>query len=192
MRFAKDRTVRTVLVLAAITLLASNHTVVAQGTIGLFADNSGTSCNIIDAGPGNFSVFVVLTNHTGTFGCDFRIESEMGVTASVTGESSPFTVLGGTAETGVTIVTAPIGCIAAPAHVYTVDYFGFGDSQTCSKINVVANINSNPPGTNIINCSGIKSAASTESITFNPDGQCNCAVPTEETSWGRIKVLFED
>ncbi len=156
--------------------------------IGLFADTGGNDCNLVDNAPGPFSVHVVLINHGGAAVCEFQVLGSRGFAGT---HLSDTPVLGnpvGDSQNGIFINL--MGCRTAPTHVLTINYNGFGLSSLCSTLEVIENGNALPPTPSITDCVGTRSLAFVKAMIVNPTASCTCAVPVEETTWGRIKSIY--
>lgn len=171
----------------AATLLPPQSTEAQSPRIGLFADPAASTCNVLD-GPGEFQVFVVLTDHDGAGACDFAVTEGPGFTAIFQGDNPQYPVSTGISTSGISIFFQ--ACETAPTHVLTMNYFGLGSSTACTTLLPVPSPIHDPPRLTVTSCLGVPQPAVGDSITVNPDAGCVCTVPVEENTWGRIKSLY--
>ncbi|MEE9268772.1 MAG: hypothetical protein V3V49_00765 [Candidatus Krumholzibacteria bacterium] len=177
------------LLFAACIVVALPVVALAQtGQIGLFADPGGNGCTVTDNSPGPITVYVVLTDHGGAGACDFMVQPGPGFLGSWVSDTWIFATTQGTSDKGISIIFG--SCEPTPTHVLTINYVGAGTSSPCSSIDVVGNTNVTPPSPSITSCVGSKNPVPVRSVVVNPDVTCNCIVPVEETTWGRIKALY--
>jgi hypothetical protein len=169
------------------------------GNIGLFSDPGGTVCNLYDDVTGLVQIYVVLsyipTWIDGAMGARFMVECDDGVNMIYIDEIIPDPFIAeGNSLTGIDM-GSPI-CYPSPHLILTIRYYGQGLSDICSYCRVVAHpvpLNEQyPEAIYIIICDGLPYwfSATGGEIVINPDAGCNCDVPVEETSWGKIKSLY--
>ncbi len=157
------------------------------GSLYLFSDSSFTDSSYVDQAPGKVSVYVV---HRGvTYGhvriVWFMVEASPGITFEWLGESSPMaTLVVGDSQTGIAMDYG--ACLFPdPGLILVIHYWGFGTSDPCSSLRVVA-----PPGTptgeitvGLCVGQGPISAVGKRLLV-------NSSVPVETSTWGRVKSLY--
>ena len=174
--------------LIALTLLCISSLVMAQpGNLGVFADPAGLSCTL---GMTTTLVYVVHFNTAAATACQFALEAPAGLThlATIAGGTN---LLLGNALTGAGVSYGM--CRQGPIYVAMVMYSG-AVTTPCDLISVVADPSANPPGIYMADCSTPNPVAfeiTTSGSAVFSDGSCDCNVPTEDTSWGQIKALYQ-
>ena len=171
------------------------------GNIGLFSDPGGTTCNLYDDIPGLVQIFVVQnyipTWADGAMEARFMVQCDGGVNMTYIDEiiTDPH-ISEGNSLTGIDI--SFYSCHPSPHLILTIRYFGEGLTDPCSYCRVVPhpeekNVQT-PPGIYLVFCFEddlpLWFHATGGEIVVNPDAGCNCDVPVEETSWGKIKSLY--
>ena len=173
-------------------LMASAPTARAQndGAILLFSDPDYTSCSVIDVADQEYTVYIVHVDDSGVIASQFRVRNEAGLT--YVREQILWTVLGNT-QSGMTVLYDN-ECVSGEILVGTVGYAGTGTSSSCSYLSIA------PFGFGVNEVEATTCEPEPEKIIpfpgrlfVNPDPSCPCelVVPVEETSWGRIKALYE-
>jgi hypothetical protein len=80
-------------------------------------------------------------------------------------------------------------CEVGTFQILGINYLSFGGGAVCCEYPVVP-----APSLGIVqavDCADVEvTSGSGASGTINPDGTCPCAVPTEETTWGTVKALY--
>ena len=166
------------------------------GQIIVYSDTSSTTnwpgpCAIF-AGHGEYiEIYVVHDNAHGVKGSSFKLGEMSGLILIYTYESSQFAKTGD-ASTGVTIDYG--GCSSGSFLILSVVY-GIFDAPTCSSLDVLPHQNSATGNVEIINCADNVVAGEWYGVIFNPHDPCDpwCwgIAPVHETSWGRVKALYE-
>lgn len=183
----------------------------AQGyAITIYSDPAGTDCFLIDHAAGLVSIYVFHEIGTpgGALGSEFRLAQGTDVTLIWVGE----TLLDGGIHFGDTRTGVQIGygaCRTGHLHVATVNYFAFGTSAVCGEMAVCSSLLaadvaglSCTDGWQSIGAGGLyvnSDYVSCSCIVARPGAtasapmQSVCALPVgvEETTWGRIKALYE-
>jgi hypothetical protein len=150
----------------------------AGGFISLYADQQGTVCQLTDVPFALTAVYVIHTPHPyGARGCSFRVVPGGGADLTYFSESSPFGMVVGNSQIGVSIAYTdgpdPPTCLHSPVHVLTIYYFGTGNSPPCSYLEVV-----DPQG---YDCAYEWWTRGASWLYINPDGSCECGAVTSVT-----------
>ena len=178
--------------LLTIAMLCVASLVFAQGgSIGVFGDAGGTDCNIIDAAPGLLSVYVVHVNVPGATASQFYAPTPACmVGATYLSDGAPFAVTIGSSQTGVAIGYG--ACYTGPIHVLTINYFGGGASMACCYFEFLPDPLVPSGQIEVVDCiEGLLFATGGIGIV-NADASCQCNVPTQDTTWGKVKSLFSE
>ncbi len=181
--------VLTVLALVAIAVPAAAQI----GDVSAYMDQAGTSCNLSDAGIGQFNVFIVHKHAgSGASASQWGIELTGGATVFPTGfTAAPGMLSLGTFPSDVSVAYgAP--CVLGDFWIGTAGYFGQGTSPACSGVRFVPATTSQLPGQIVaIDCANVAVVLPTGQGIINPNGTCQCDVPVTETTWGSIKALYQ-
>jgi hypothetical protein len=186
-----QRFLLTVTLLVATTVLlplSSGARLQERGAVVLFSDPGYTSCSIVDDGNMQHMVFVVHIDDSGVEGLSaLRIDNE--TTLTYLGESVPWLSFGDT-RLGLTVSYGQ--CIAGTILVCSVNYMGHATSPSCSYIYAAPDGSGLP--VNAVDCLPVLVYPALGRLVVNPDQSCLCVspVPTEGTSWGRIKALYKE
>ena len=168
----------------AIILLAGNAR--AAWRIALYADSNFTVCETSDS-VAILKVYAVLVDNQGSMGVSFKIHGP-------TGEAPPQWVSDnfgdnihhGNTQDGVVILYP---CTEGQKLLATITYIGRGGSFPCSYFEV------KPAHIGMIggiDCFFYQESVGQHYLYINPDGSCHCnaPVPSQASSWGRIKSLY--
>jgi hypothetical protein len=180
------------LLLSVCLLVVSSLAFAQTGSIGLFADPGGTSCDLQDALPGLYSVYVVHVFTPGATGAQFMVTWDPCMLMTYLSETvTPPYLQIGTSLTGTAIAYG--ACVGSPNMITTLQFFAQALTGPCCMMHVVADPTEIPPGIYVTNCDDppLKLSATGGEAYINNDGSCPCDVPTEETSWGQIKSLYQ-
>jgi hypothetical protein len=156
--------------------------------LGLFADNAGLSCEVIDAVAGIKRVYVVHVNSAGATGSEFLVDTSAS-TMSLIVSAVPAGFLSiGASDTGISIAYQE--CKIGTFLVLTMTFDNTGDTAACSRLRLLEDPTAVPPVRIYADCSSIPHAFPGGQAIVNPDGSCPCNVATETTTWGNIKALY--
>jgi hypothetical protein len=171
--------------------------------IAVYADESASSCNLVDIGTQVHEVFVVITNNTGIDAVEFQILPADGAALTYLGQAIPEYAVGamGRADTGVAIAMG--GCFEnGTLTLLTVLYQGLGVSGSCSQLSIGPNPMAsvrNGDKIRFITCEAQNAWADPGHLTVNPDDDCECETdpedqpsPVASTTWSGIKALYVD
>jgi hypothetical protein len=178
------------------------------GYIGLFSDALHTSCNmtITDLG-GTKRIYVFHMMAAGTTACMFGIQStgftgDPDTECEMVGITNYFTLVIGdpffeapydTDNAGVAFSYG--SCVTTGAiQLSRITFSCIGEvvPPPCSKFEAVAAPDA-PSGTiEVVDCADGKLVGNGSLMYVNPDGTCICGevVPVQDSSWGKIKSLY--
>jgi hypothetical protein len=178
--------------LITLVLMVSASMAFAQGgSIGIFGDTGGTSCNITDAAPGLLSIYLVHVNTPGATASQFAAPTPACmVGAQYLSQASPFAVVIGNSQTGVAIGYG--ACYTGPVLVLTLSYFAGGTSSPCCYFQVVPDPLVPSGQIEVVDCAENLLFATGGVGIVNADATCLCDVPTQDTTWGKVKSLFSE
>jgi hypothetical protein len=165
-----------------------------HGVIGLFADQTATSCEMVDSGQGILDIYVMHTLVTGSTASQFMVQPSAGFTAMHIGDTTPYLYIGNS-QTGISVAYGE--CLTAPIHIMTITYLFDGTSSACGFLEIVGDPNApQPPGLYTVDCAPEwemqKHVPQGGKLFVNGDGSCPCMspVPAQESTWGEIKALY--
>jgi hypothetical protein len=156
------------------------------GDISAYADDQGSSCNIAAPGGGGLvTVFVVqkFSDGGGATGCRFK--GTFPASLSFVAFNTSFVPIGNFTND----LSLGYGfCISTTTSLGSALFINATASPACSYVSIVAADNfANAIATD---CSFGEYTVKTGQAIVNPDQSCQCNVPTQPTSWGRVKALY--
>jgi hypothetical protein len=171
--------------------------------IGVYMDESASTCNLVDVGTDVHQVFVVYTGTTGLTASEFQLVPEDGAGLTYLGGSIPQDVAGamGRADTGIGVALG--WCFEGGTRtILAVLYQGLGASEFCSQLSIRSHpesVHQNGDKIVFVTCGEQIAWADPSHLTVNPDDDCECEVdpqdlpsPVLSTTWGGIKALYVD
>jgi hypothetical protein len=164
------------------------------GSVGMFADPAGASCNLLDMAPmGVKTYFVVHVLTTGATGSQYRavVPQCMKATGAMyLSDTNMFGVTIGNSQTGVAV--AYPSCLVGPIHTQTISVFAMGTTPACCRWYVDGDPNTGSSVPLIADCAYLvwPGPMGGQGI-INSNPTCNCDVPNEDTTWGQVKALYE-
>ena len=188
---------KSLILIAMALVVAIPATASAQyGLIGLYTDETGFNCEMVDAGQGFVDIYVIHTLVAGAFGAAFRLQPSPGFTATHIGHYSPFPTVIGTAPAGVAIGYGT--CLSGPILLLRVTYLFDGSSSACGVLEVSGDPRDPhyPNDPIVVDCEvppgPAKHVVQGGRLVVNPDATCRCVspVPVRESTWGQIKSLY--
>lgn len=163
----------------------------AVGTIGMFADNLGNSCNFVDGAPGLCNMYGVVYNSSGSTACEFSAPLPACIAMGFLSESSPFPVKVGDAVMGTGTSIGFGTCRVGSFHALQISFFCQGLTPACCFYTVIPHqINGE---VYLTDCSGpppAKFATLGGGANINDDGSCLCNPAVKKSTWGGVKALY--
>lgn len=142
------------------------------GFIGVYSDDTGSGCNLVDNTTGTCSYYVVHTLAPATSGSRFKVVSQH---AGIPLGDTPVFFTTGTSQAGVSIDYG--GCMDASAglHILTLNYYCQGTTPACATFEVVPG----PDGLEALDCEFPAQWMPANGWTsyINDDGSCPCDLP---------------
>lgn len=173
----------------ALLLLVPPYVAAQTDEIGLFVDTAYENCKLSDTGPGVVTVYVVHSTSSGATGSQFKLQTGSGVMLSYLGETSPFPLVIGNTQTGISIGYG--SCQYSDVLVSTISYYASGNSATCSSIWIVPDPASLQGYIEVVSCSTTRFEASGSLLVINSDGSCDCGPTSRDSNWGKIKDIYD-
>jgi hypothetical protein len=178
------------LLLTLVLMVSASMAFAQGGSVGIFADPGGTSCNLADVAAGLASYYAVHVYHAGATASQFAAPQPacmVGVT--YLSDTAVFGVTIGSSQTGVAIGYGT--CQAAPTHVLTINYFVGGATPPCCYYPVIPDPNVPSGQIEVTDCNFLPLFATGGIGIINPDATCQCDVPTQDSTWGKVKSLYQ-
>lgn len=189
---------RGMILLGMILVLAGSLATPARGQAGeirLFADTLYTKCWHEEELYGTYSVQVyVVHQHTpGATGCRFKLKASMSLSWIYMSETSLYATTGNT-QTGLRVDYG--ACLSSNILVTTVTYLRDNQSGYCATVTPVPDPGAPSGMIEVYDCEGNTLLGDSEPLTVNPregvcEVWCSIAIPVGDTTWGRVKALYE-
>lgn len=178
------------LMIALTVLLAGGHAFAqTPGSIGLYADPTGTDCNLYDLMPQVIQFHVVHVNTTGAQASRFKAPVPTCMNGAIwLSDETGWPIKIGLVPDG-TIVGYG-GCITGPIHVMTINIFGQGLSSSCCYYPILPDPSGLTGYVEVEGCDDVWRPATGGEGIVNPTPECMCDVPSDETTWSRVKSLY--
>lgn len=179
------------LLLTLVLMLGASMAFAQGGSIGVFADPAGSSCNLTDAAPGLLSFYAVHVLTPGATASQFSAPKPACMaSATYLSDTGVFPVTIGNSQNGVAIGYG--ACLAAPIHVLTINFFGSGLTPACCYYGVFADPNLASGQIEVVDCAENLIYATGGVGIVNPNATCQCDVPVQDTTWGKVKSIFAE
>ena len=159
----------------------------------MFADDAGTSCNVDDLVSGLCNLYVVFVNHGGITGAQFSCPVPACMGATYMSWSCPWGVKIGDPVVGdpKSIAIGTGSCEAAPTILLTLSFFCQATTPNCCYYPVLPAEGISSGAIEGVDCAFAPTFPTGGVAVVNPTvGVCECDVPTQDTTWGRVKNLF--
>ena len=161
------------------------------GSLDITSDVGGTDCNLGDAPPFQ-SIYVFHTNTNGSTLARYRVNPSGGVTATwLADNTAPYQSIG---SSPAGIATAYGACVSGSFLINTMTYITSGNIPACETLQVVEDPTSTSGQVEFIDCSLPVPVKATVPVAgtaiFNNDGSCQCNIPVRDTTWGKVKRLY--
>jgi hypothetical protein len=178
--------VLTVLALA----LAASPAFAQTGSMGVYADNTGSACNITVPVGVPFSIYIVHKSPGGATGSQFKF-----VAASIDpsianfgGSAAPGLLVIGDPSTGVSIAYG--GCLTGDIHLWSFTMFSAAGAPNCIYAEIIPDPAALTPGVLSVNCVFAEIPVDPGEGILNPNAGCDCNVANQESTWGKVKALY--
>ena len=180
---------RKTLLLTLVLVLGATMAFAQNGSIGVFADNTGTSCSL--PGSGTVSYYFVHVNAIGATASQWAAPKPACLTGTRLADIPVFAVNFGTSEAGITVGYGT--CSVGTFHILTALY-SVTSAENCCYFSVIPDPNLESGKIEIPEC------APDFNMSYGTSGQgiinsgltCDCNVPTEDTTWGQVKALYTE
>ncbi len=161
------------------------------GSVGIYANASGTDCNLPDVTRGLTTYYVVHTISDAATGCGYWAPKPACFTATWLSDTNPFPVTIGNSQTGVSIGYG--SCRYGSVLVQTLSFFTNGTTPNCCFYPVRGIPTSGE--VEVVDCLfNLRFGQGVMSVVNATPG-CPCTginVKVEDSTWGRVKALYSD
>jgi hypothetical protein len=172
-------------------LLTLAHAAFGQaGTIALASDPEGTDCNLNDKSPGMCSFYVVHVGTPGAQASQFSAPAPACFAGSWLSDTAVFGVTVGDSQNGISIGYG--ACMPGPIHVLTINFFCQGMSQDCCYYMVKPHPDETSGVVGVVDCMDNLITGKGGFGIVNSTEQCECGPPTRDSTWGRVKSIFDE
>lgn len=157
------------------------------GFIGLYTDHAYTDCTAIDPASNPLQVHVVHMATPGATASRFKLRTGGGFAMTYLAESCVGCF--GDLFNGIHFPSY-FSCVSSPIWLASITYYTQGLSEVCSYLEVIPDPASATGTIEVIDCGGQTLVGGSSTLYVNPDGTCECGIPTGTTNWGRVKALY--
>lgn len=166
------------------------------GYLGVYSDPGGTNCTGLDLPNGFLPLYVIHQATAGAGALQAGVQASFPAGLIHLGETSPYATTIGSMwvhDEGLGGSVAFGACVGSPNLVKTINVLTLGFSPPCSSICAVVDPSALTGTIEIVDCGNNKLVGAGACMWINTNGTCNVCVPpvpTEESSWGRLKALY--
>lgn len=183
---------RMVLALGLALSLAAGSATAQTGIVGIFADPAGTSFALSDSPPMGLKLYyIVHVNTSGATGAQYRAKLPLCMTqtgAMWLADMNIYPVAIGNSQAGVAVAYG--ACRSSPIHVQTIQVFAMGTTPACCYWTVDADPAAG--ATVMVSDCDFNVIPGTGGVgIINQDHTCP-GTPVEDTTWGRVKTMFDE
>lgn len=157
------------------------------GYLKPFSDPAASDCGIDDTVVGVKVVYIFHVNTTGATGVQFSAPNPPCSQMTWVSDQPEFPITFGDSQSGVAVGYGT--CRTGTFLIMSIYFLGNGTTSPCCYYPVMPDTRE-PADMIGVDCNYDKYSLSSGSAIINPTVNCQCAVPTEESSWGRIKSLY--
>lgn len=194
---------RTMFVLIAVTA-ATAHA--QSGYIALYSDSDFTKCWHCELPNSLMPVYVVHREMPGgSTAAQFAVQTNNPVGFAYLGQSTPLGAIGSfwLHDDGLGGAISYGACLASPNHIATINLFTLGINPPCVFIEVVPDPGASSGNIDVVDCANNLLIGQGHNMVVNPDGtcipscvigppaDCNAPIPVRESTWGRVKALYD-
>ncbi len=161
---------KTFLGVLGLALLTPALSMGQAGSIGVFANQTGTNCSISTGSPGLMNVYIVHVNTPGAVGIEYSAPKPGCFAATWLSDTNAFPVSIGNSQTGISVGYGT--CRQGPVLVQTLNYFLAAPmTNTCCSYPVLPHpIN----GLNMVDCADNLLHPTALTAIINTDASCPC------------------
>jgi len=157
------------------------------GRISLYGDPAGSDCGVYPNVDELVDVYVFHVNTLGATGSQFSAPNPTCAQWTYFQDYPVFDITLGNSQSGVAIAYGT--CRTGTFLLMRILYYAHGQSDPCCYYPALPD--PREPGDILAtDCQFEVHPMSGSSVVINPNVTCDCTVPVEDTSWGRIKSLY--
>lgn len=177
------------LVLSVAVLLLAAAAYGQSQRIVLCTELGSYSCELIDNRVALVSIYVIHLFTPGAVASSWMVAQSPDFNCAYVGETAPWATYIGNTRIGLSISYGL--CVVGDALLISINYFCQGLTPRCEFLEVVPHPEAPTGEIEVVDCSFVTVAGVGGVLIINNDGSCPCYRPTNQTSWGQVKVLFE-
>jgi hypothetical protein len=171
---------------ATVDIRYIRETTFTAGTICIFSDAGGTSCDFVDTGD-LVPVYFFHNNTNGATASQWRLSLGQ-LPWTHLGDTMQFPAVVGTTVDGILIGYG--GCESSPIFLGVANFLG-STAPACSILGLVPDPAAPSGQIEAVDCLQSTMFPTGQHGRVNPDGTCSCGnIPVRHTTWGAIKALY--
>ncbi len=159
------------------------------GALLLADDDQGNDCDLEDKTAGIRSFKVIHVSASGVTASMFSAPIPACFTGTWLSDTAPFPVTVGDSQFGVAIGYG--SCLSSPIHVLTINYFCQGTSENCCYYRIQPHPDVESGEVEVVDCYESLQPGFGGRAVVNPTSSCPCGPPTQDSTWGRVKSLYD-
>ncbi|UCH83642.1 MAG: hypothetical protein JSW50_14500 [Candidatus Latescibacterota bacterium] len=179
--------------LSLILVFCASFAFAQAGAVNLFADPGGSTCDLVPVVGGLWSVYAVHVLSPGATASQWSAPVPAcalpgGLWLS---DTAVYPVTVGNSQTGVAIGYGV--CVPSPNHILTINLFVQAPIAPCCVWPILPDPNVPSGKVEVVDCANnLLQVDSQASAVINSDPSCDCfePLPTETSTWGKVKALY--
>lgn len=184
--------------LLALAILCCASLVFAQspGSVAVYADADGASCEFSAIGGNFLQLYYFQAGSPGATAVEFVSTIASAASLNFFGDNSPWTLKQGNFDAGCSIAYG--GCQSGDIYLGSSAYAVLATPADCTVFYVTGHPVPSIEGSTspiMVDCGDPSSLVELNGSfgVLNPNGECPCpgTIPNEESSWGQIKSLYQ-
>ncbi len=181
-----------VVFLTVAVLLTASLAFGQAGSIGIFGDNQGTDCNLSDTVMGMCNYYIVFVWHNGITAAEFSAPTPACLLAMYMSDATVWPVNIGNSQAGISIGTG--SCQGAPTHLLTLNYFCqvLTPPGACCYYPILPHPVTASGKIEGVDCNFQPTYPTGGTGIVNGDASCQCDIPNQDTTWGKVKSLYSE
>jgi hypothetical protein len=159
------------------------------GALILADDTRGEDCDLEDKSAGIRSFLVVHVSATNVAACMFSAPVPACFTGTWLSDTPQYPVTLGDSQNGISVGYGE--CLSSPIHVMTINFFCQGTSSNCCYYKIFPHPDVESGEVEVADCFGNVIPGIGGRAVVNPTASCPCGPPTQDSTWGRVKSLYD-
>ncbi|UCG53085.1 MAG: hypothetical protein JSW58_05895 [Candidatus Latescibacterota bacterium] len=174
-----------------VLLIAGSAHAQVPGTLGTYSNPDGTDCNLYDLTPQTVQYYVVHKLTPAAQASRFKAPIPDCMNGAVfLSDETMWPIKIGLVPDGTLVGYG--GCVSSPILVLTINIFGMGQSSECCEYPVLPDPSGVTGEVEVEGCDGVWRPATARSGIVNQNASCWCIIPTDKSTWGKIKALYSE